>query len=83
MKNPNEQLEQLRRSSLVEFEHLKKDDHSNPPLRTLPEHSIPIEEGAKPSQVQLGKSAPVHETSSLDGAREKKRTIIRVGTLIE
>lgn len=49
MKNPNEQLEQLRRSSLVEFEHLKKDEHPNPPLRALPEHSVFEEEKTAPA----------------------------------
>lgn len=42
--DPEEKLEQLRRSSLLEFEHLtqseKKKQHS-PPLRELPEHSVP------------------------------------------
>ncbi|KAJ4359228.1 glycogenin glucosyltransferase [Ascochyta clinopodiicola] len=38
--NPGAKLEQLRRSSLVEFEHLKKDEHPDPPLRALPEHSV-------------------------------------------
>ena len=40
MKNPEEKLDQLRRSSLIEFEHLKKDEHPNPPMRALPEHSV-------------------------------------------
>ena len=40
MKNPEEKLDELRRSSLIEFEHLKKDEHPDPPLRALPEHSI-------------------------------------------
>jgi glycogenin glucosyltransferase len=40
VQNPDERLDQLRRSSLIEFEHLKKDEHPNPPLRALPEHSI-------------------------------------------
>lgn len=35
-----EKLDQLRRSSVIEFEHLKKDEHPNPPLRALPEHSV-------------------------------------------
>lgn len=39
-KNPNERLEQLRRSSVLEFEHLKQPDHPHPPLRALPEHSV-------------------------------------------
>ncbi|KAI5379739.1 nucleotide-diphospho-sugar transferase [Alternaria alternata] len=38
--NPEEKLDQLRRSSLIEFEHLKKDEHPNPPMRALPEHSV-------------------------------------------
>ncbi|KAI4714435.1 hypothetical protein J4E89_000115 [Alternaria sp. Ai002NY15] len=42
--NPEEKLDQLRRSSLIEFEHLKKDEHPNPPMRALPEHSIAGEE---------------------------------------
>jgi glycogenin glucosyltransferase len=40
LKNPEEKLDQLRRSSLIEFEHLKKDEHPNPPMRALPEHSV-------------------------------------------
>lgn len=40
MQNPEERLDQLRRSSLMEFEHLKKDEHPDPPLRALPEHSV-------------------------------------------
>lgn len=40
IKNPEAKLEQLRRSSVVEFEHLTKDEHPNPPLRALPEHSV-------------------------------------------
>ena len=39
-KNPGAKLEQLRRSSLVEIEHLRKDEHPDPPLRALPEHSV-------------------------------------------
>jgi glycogenin glucosyltransferase len=39
-KNPEEKLDQLRRSSLIEFEHLKKDEHPDPPMRALPEHSV-------------------------------------------
>ncbi|KAL6166251.1 glycogenin glucosyltransferase [Exserohilum turcicum] len=38
--DPEEKLEELRRSSLIEFEHLKKDEHPDPPRRELPEHSI-------------------------------------------
>jgi glycogenin glucosyltransferase len=40
LKNPEEKLDELRRSSLIEFEHLKKDEHPNPPMRALPEHSV-------------------------------------------
>ncbi|KAF2742753.1 glycosyltransferase family 8 protein [Sporormia fimetaria CBS 119925] len=39
--NPNEKLEQLRRTSLLEFEHLKSPNHPVPPLRALPQHSVP------------------------------------------
>jgi glycogenin glucosyltransferase len=42
MKNPEESLERLRKSSLLEFEHLKKPEHPEPPLRALPEHSVPV-----------------------------------------
>lgn len=41
-KNPIEKLEELRRSSLIEFEHLKQPNHPVPPLRELPEHSVPL-----------------------------------------
>ncbi len=54
VKNPNEQLEQLRRSSLVEFEHLKKDEHPNPPLRALPEHSVLEDEAESSGAPQSG-----------------------------
>jgi glycogenin glucosyltransferase len=46
--NPNVRLEQLRRSSLVEIEHLTKDPHPDPPLRELPEHSV-LEDEKKPA----------------------------------
>lgn len=48
VKNPQEKLDQLRRSSLLEFEHLKSPNHPKAPLRELPEHSVP-EEGPLPS----------------------------------
>jgi glycogenin glucosyltransferase len=49
IKNPDARLEQLRRSSLVEIEHLTKDPHPDPPLRTLPEHSVlPDDESSVP-----------------------------------
>jgi glycogenin glucosyltransferase len=47
LQNPNARLEQLRRSSLVEIEHLTKDPHPDPPLRALPEHSV-LEDEEKP-----------------------------------
>lgn len=50
-KNPEAKLDQLRRSSLVEFEHLKKDEHPNPPLRALPEHSIQGDEHGEELEV--------------------------------
>ena len=57
-KNPVQMLDQLRRSSLSEFEHLKKDEHPNPPLRALPEHSILEEESTEKTQAPLGSSQP-------------------------
>ncbi|KAF2875622.1 nucleotide-diphospho-sugar transferase [Massariosphaeria phaeospora] len=47
--NPNDQLEQLRRSSLLELEHLKAPDHPVAPLRDLPEHSVPTADGSPAS----------------------------------
>lgn len=41
LKDPQERLEQLRRSSLLEFEHLKSPEHPEPPRRALPAHSVP------------------------------------------
>jgi glycogenin glucosyltransferase len=58
LKNPEEKLDQLRRSSLIEFEHLKKDEHPNPPMRALPEHSVVGEKEAGTS-------------SGFDGASEQ------------
>ncbi|KAJ4304817.1 glycogenin glucosyltransferase [Kalmusia sp. IMI 367209] len=49
--NPEEKLEQLRRSSLLEFEHLKSPNHPKAPLRQLPEHSV----GLRPSSINLSK----------------------------
>jgi glycogenin glucosyltransferase len=39
-KNPAEKLDELRRSSVTEFEHLKQPNHPMAPLRELPEHSV-------------------------------------------
>ncbi|KAH9873298.1 hypothetical protein J1614_005696 [Plenodomus biglobosus] len=50
--NPLEKLDELRRSSVIEFEHLKQDEHPDPPLRALPEHSIL--EGPNASHTPLG-----------------------------
>jgi hypothetical protein len=51
LKNPEAKLDELRRSSVVEFEHLKKDPHPDPPLRPLPEHSIPGDEHGEELEV--------------------------------
>ena len=51
LKNPEAKLDELRRSSVVEFEHLKKDPHPDPPLRPLPEHSIPGDEHGEKLEV--------------------------------
>jgi len=66
--NPNAKLEQLRRSSLAEFEHLTKDPHPDPPLRALPEHSTEQEEGVS---AQTHSSGGGH-ISSLDGAAKSQ-----------
>lgn len=52
--NPLEKLDELRRSSVIEFEHLKKDEHPDPPLRALPEHSAMKEQGI--SNIGLGEA---------------------------
>ncbi|KAF1935641.1 nucleotide-diphospho-sugar transferase [Clathrospora elynae] len=65
--NPNEKLDQLRRSSLIEFEHLTKDEHPNPPLRALPEHSVVEEKDAATSH------APARGGSSLHGLDKMPR----------
>jgi glycogenin glucosyltransferase len=66
VQNPEEKLDQLRRSSLIEFEHLKKDEHPNPPLRALPEHSVVDSSDAPMSG---GSSAP--GLMGLDGANDQ------------
>jgi glycogenin len=48
IKKPEEKLEQLRRTSVLEFEHLKSPDHPQPPLRALPAHSVPTGETTSP-----------------------------------
>jgi glycogenin glucosyltransferase len=66
LKDPTEQLEQLRRSSAIEFEHLKSPVHVHPPLRELPETSL---EGG-----ELHEQSSVAETNlgGLDGAQDDK-----------
>jgi hypothetical protein len=67
-KNPDAKLEQLRRSSLVEIEHLKNDEHPNPPLRALPEHSVMTDEDSSTSRAPLSGGASLH---GLDGSSEQ------------
>ncbi|KAF2091795.1 glycosyltransferase family 8 protein [Saccharata proteae CBS 121410] len=52
--NPEERLEQLRRSSLLEFEHLKSATAAaaNTPQRNMPEHSVPTEAAKEKQDVQ-------------------------------
>ncbi|KAL1600724.1 glycogenin glucosyltransferase [Paraconiothyrium brasiliense] len=52
--NPEEKLEQLRRSSLIEFEHLKSPNHPKAPLRKLPEHSVDL----GPPSIHSAKAQP-------------------------
>jgi glycogenin glucosyltransferase len=67
VKNPDARLEQLRRSSLVEIEHLTKDPHPDPPLRTLPEHSVLHDEGTFEAHPALSGGASPHGLGQLDG----------------
>jgi glycogenin glucosyltransferase len=56
---------------LVEFEHLTKDPHPNPPLRALPEHSIPDDVDASEAHPLLSGGASPHGldvASGLHGA---------------
>ncbi|KAL6709357.1 glycogenin glucosyltransferase [Coniothyrium glycines] len=62
--NPTEKLDQLRRSSLVEFEHLTKDEHPNPPLRSLPEHSVLTKEAQTGRHASYG-SEKITSTGSV------------------
>ncbi|KAF1834763.1 nucleotide-diphospho-sugar transferase [Decorospora gaudefroyi] len=71
--DPEEKLDQLRRSSLIEFEHLRKDEHPNPPLRALPEHSVVEHKDDSIPHVPLsGGSSPhgLDKTMGLDGAND-------------
>jgi glycogenin glucosyltransferase len=64
IKNPVQKLEELRRSSLLEFEHLKAPVHPEPPLRALPEHSVPGPGAPRSSSAEYG----------LDGASDPNPT---------
>lgn len=68
MKNPEAKLDELRRSSLIEFEHLKKDEHPDPPLRALPEHSTE-DKTASDEATEGSAKAP-----ELDGAKDSTKT---------
>jgi glycogenin glucosyltransferase len=69
--NPDARLEQLRRSSLVEIEHLTKDPHPDPPLRALPEHSVLEDEGTSVAHLALSGSTSSH---GLDGTVSQSNT---------
>ncbi|KAH4258411.1 hypothetical protein HBI70_231530 [Parastagonospora nodorum] len=69
--NPEARLEQLRRSSLVEIEHMTKDPHPDPPLRALPEHSILDDEPATQHPSGLSGVASPH---GLDGTANQTST---------
>lgn len=81
MKDPEERLEQLRRSSLLEFEHLKSPEHPEPPRRKLPAHSVPgpggYEGAAAPesfdsdSEMMMGES---DEASAKGEGKERKES---------
>jgi glycogenin glucosyltransferase len=66
-KNPEEKLEQLRRSSLIEFEHLKSPNHPKAPLRKLPEHSVDMGPSASdPSKEKTSDSGGPERMSGTD-----------------
>ena len=65
-KNPEEKLEELRRLSLLEFEHLKSPEHPTPPLRELPAHSVPKRET---SGHHTGAGSPRRSVKT-DGAKD-------------
>lgn len=62
MKNPEEKLDELRRSSLIEFEHLKKDEHPDPPKRALPEHSIETKTESADASEDVAKASALDDT---------------------
>jgi len=68
-KNPEEKLDELRRSSLIELEHLKQPNHPMAPLRELPEHSVGLPESAVRDNVKRGLDDPV---GLHDGAQDAK-----------
>ncbi|KAL5374616.1 hypothetical protein DPSP01_011797 [Paraphaeosphaeria sporulosa] len=71
--NPEEKLEQLRRSSLIEFEHLKSPNHPKAPLRKLPEHSVDLGPPSNPSQAKTSDSNPANsgDPESMGGIEAK------------
>ncbi|KAL5438591.1 hypothetical protein PMIN07_011666 [Paraphaeosphaeria minitans] len=71
--NPEEKLGQLRRSSLIEFEHLKSPNHPKAPLRKLPEHSVDLGPPSNPYQAKASDSSPVRsgEPESMGGIEAK------------
>jgi glycogenin len=60
-------LEQLRRSSVLEFQHLKAPDHPVPPLRELPEHSVPKPSTRLPHHVGPGSPLAVPDAARESG----------------
>lgn len=64
MKNPEEKLDELRRSSLIEFEHLKKDEHPDPPKRALPEHSVDTKAESTDASEGTAKASGLDDTTA-------------------
>ncbi|KAF2202383.1 nucleotide-diphospho-sugar transferase [Delitschia confertaspora ATCC 74209] len=71
--DPEERLEQLRRSSLLEFEHLKSPVHPQPPLRELPEHSVAKEETSMHHHISSGSPQPEVRSTIVERI-ERRRT---------
>lgn len=61
----------------MEFEHLKKDEHPDPPLRALPEHSIAGEKEVSAAH------APIGSDGANDGPAEKDFAATSQSTLSE
>jgi glycogenin glucosyltransferase len=77
-KNPEEKLEQLRRSSLLEFEHLKSPEHPTAPLRALPEHSVDHGASGAPLTTDGAAAAPVVDSAAKEKPAATEKPVFTV-----